>query len=93
MLNIENHIRALGERFDLPPESVGDDAQVHLSGSHQLTVEGHRGIRLYDPIRIEIRTTHEIIAVEGEDLQVSFLSSEQISVRGSIRAVTLERAE
>ena len=93
MLKIEQQLQKLTQRFELPPEVIGRESQVLLSGTHQLTVEGHRGIRLYGQQRIEVRTLRGCICIDGEGLQVSFLSAERLCIRGSIHAVSLEGAE
>lgn len=90
MYPIDDRLIRLSQRLDLPPEAVGRDSQLLFSGTHQLTVEGHRGIRLYSPERMEIRTLRGCAVVEGQSLQVSFLSTRRLSICGTIRALTLE---
>lgn len=92
MLKIEEQLQKLGQRLELPPEALGRESQVLLSGTHQLTVEGHRGIRLYAPQRIEVRTLRGCVCIDGTGLQVSFLSADRLCVRGKIDALTLEGA-
>ena len=90
MLKIDEHVRRLSQRLDLPPEVLPHESQVLLSGAHQLTVEGHRGIRRYEPERIEIGTARGSVCIEGAGLQVSFLSAERVCIRGRFHTLTLE---
>ena len=92
MLNIEERFSHLAEGLDLPPEASGG-VQVLLSGGRQVTVEGHRGIRLYSPERIEVRVRQGCAVVRGRELQVCFMSPERLVIRGRIDGVTLEEAE
>ena len=71
MLNIAERFSHIAERLELPPEAAGSP-QVLVSGRRLVTVEGHRGIRLYGPERIEVRTRSGCAAVRGRDLQVCF---------------------
>ncbi len=86
-------VKRMTERLDLPPEVVGRESQVLLSGSHQVTVEGHRGIRLYAPERIEVRGLKGAVCIDGAGLQVAFLSAQRLCIRGRIEALTLEGVE
>ena len=89
MLNIGERFSRLAERLDLPPQAAGG-AQILVSGGRLVTVEGHRGIRLYGPERIEVRIPGGCAAVLGRALQVCFMSPERLLIRGKIDAVTLE---
>ena len=89
MLNIAERFSHIAERLELPPEAAGSP-QVLVSGRRLVTVEGHRGIRLYGPERIEVRTRSGCAAVRGRDLQVCFMSPERLLIRGRIDAVILE---
>ena len=92
MLNIGERFSRMAERLDLPPQAAGG-AQILVSGGRLVTVEGHRGIRLYGPERIEVRTRQGSAAILGRDLRVCFLSAGRLVIRGSIHGVTLEEDE
>ena len=92
MLKTRELLTRMQERLDLPPEAVGNESQILLSGNHQVTVDGHHGIRLYDPRRIEVRCKKGCVCIDGDALQVSFLSSSRLCIRGRIDALTLEGA-
>ena len=79
--------------LDLPPETVGQISQVLISGRYQVTIEGHRGIRRYEPTRIEVRALKGAVCITGQRLQVTSLSSQQAAISGCIDAVFLEGAE
>ena len=55
-------------------------------------MDGHHGIRLYGPQRIEVRCLKGCVCIDGEALQVAFLSSTRLCIRGRINALTLEGA-
>ena len=92
MLKTRELFTRVSQRLDLPPEAVGQESQILLSGNHQVTVDGHHGIRLYDPRRIEVRCKKGCVCIDGDGLQVSFLSSTRLCIRGRIDALTLEGA-
>lgn len=93
MIKTGELLARMGQRLDLPPEALGREAQVLLSGNRQLTVDGHRGLRRYGSERIEVRTQHACVCVDGLDLRVSFMNAGRMVIRGRIRALTLEEAE
>ena len=93
MHKAEHFLARMTERLDLPPQVLGGETQVLFSGDRQVTVEGHRGIRLYSPARIEVRTKRFCVCVEGGGLCVSLLTRTHLVIRGSVRAVILEAAE
>lgn len=92
MFKTGEFLQRMSERLDLPPETIGKESQILLSGNHQVTVEGHHGIRLYGPQRIEVRCLKGCVCIDGEGLQVAFLSSTRLCIRGRILALTLEGA-
>lgn len=93
MLNIEQKLQKLSQRLELPPEALGHSSQLLLSGTHQLTVEGHRGIALYDTQRIEIRALKGTVILEGTGLQVAYFSAQRLCIRGQIHRLSLEGGE
>lgn len=92
MLNIGERFSHIAEKLALPPEASGG-SQVLISDRRLVTVEGHRGVRLYGPERIEVRTRQGSAAILGRDLRVCFLSAGRLVIRGSIHGVTLEEDE
>ncbi len=93
MFKTGEFLQKMSQRLDLPPETLGNESQLLLSGRHQLTVEGHRGIRLYSPQRIEVRCRKGCVCVDGAGLQVAFLSATRLCIRGRIQSLTLEDGE
>ena len=85
----ENLFSRIAEKLDLPPEAAGTP-QILLSGGRQVTVEGHLGIRLYSPERIEVRTGQGCVRIDGRSLRVCFLSLGRLVIRGRIHSLTLE---
>ncbi len=83
----------MSSALGLPPETVGQVSQVLISGRYQVTIEGHRGIRHYEPTRIEVRGLKGAVCITGQKLQVASLSPQQAAIRGCIDAVFLEGAE
>ena len=93
MYRAENFLARMTEYLDLPAQTVGRETQVLFSGGRQVTVEGHRGVRLYSPERIEVRANRFCVCVEGSGLCVTLLTRAYLVIRGTVRAVILEAAE
>ena len=83
-------LHRISERLALPPEALGQESRILLLGTRELQVEGHGGIARYSSQRILLHGHGGEICVDGEGLQISFLSRDRIHIRGTIRSVTLE---
>lgn len=77
----------MAEQSDLPSEIVLDVPYIQLSGDKELVVENYRGIISYEEKSVKINTSGKIIKIEGENLLLSHITEELISVSGEIKKV------
>lgn len=75
------------ELLDLPKEVSFDVAYITMSGNLSLTVENYRGIIAYDDKSLKINTKDSILKVDGENLVLSLITEEVLSVSGIIKKV------
>ncbi len=75
------------ELLDLPKEVSFDLAYITMSGNLSITVENYRGIISYDDKSLKINTKDCILKVEGENLVLSLITEEILSVSGIIKKV------
>lgn len=72
----------------LPADVVANLPRLSLVGQKQLVVENHRGIALFSPECISIKTTQGVIDVLGEGLLVYSINQEQVVLSGEIASLT-----
>ena len=64
---------------------------MEIFGNCRLLIENHGGIISYCKNNIHIRTTFGLLIVTGADLEVIFMSDQQLVITGLITCVSLER--
>lgn len=75
------------ELLDLPKEVTLDIAYITMTGNLGITVENYRGIISYDDKSIKINTKESILKIEGEEMVLSLITEEILSVSGNIKKV------
>lgn len=76
--------------FELPKNKTGIISAVHITGIHEVMIEGHKGIIEYCESIIRLNTTQFIIKISGKNMEISSLSDEIILIKGIISAVEYE---
>lgn len=72
---------------EIPAEVRLDVPYITLAGDRTLTAENYRGIISYESDSVKINTSCAVLLVTGEELSLSSISEELISVSGRIRKV------
>ena len=71
----------------LPGEVMFDVPYISLSGDFSCSIENHRGIIAYDETSVKINTKSAIVKICGEELCLSHITDEMISVSGKIKSM------
>lgn len=83
--------RGLRERLvsllELPGDVVLDVARITWIGDVELVVENHRGLTEYRPDQVVLRTATGQLVIDGEEMQIGLLSSDQVILLGRIRGL------
>ncbi len=74
----------LAERLELPENILSDEPYIELWAGKKARVENHRGIAVYSPQLIEIRTAGGGVRLKGSELRIDSLISEEIVITGII---------
>lgn len=77
-------LRHLADRMDLQAEPIPGKPALELLGENRLVVEHHQGILDYSREEILIRVNYGSILVTGENLELSFMSDQQLIITGRI---------
>lgn len=80
----QKNIDAPGE---LPYAVMLDVPYITIAGNKEVTVENYRGIISYENTGVKINTNDKIIKIDGENLTLSHITDEIISVSGYISSL------
>ena len=72
------------EVLELPKEITLDLPKITILGNRNLLLENYKGIIEYDSNKIKINTMDGVISVEGENLVIKEITSEDLMVDGNI---------
>lgn len=81
----------LARALELPPDVLTDLPRLLWLGGDSMTLENHRGIVEYTPRLVRIRVRHGQVIVEGANLEIERMTDADISLRGDVTAVRMER--
>ncbi|ABB16208.1 MULTISPECIES: sporulation protein YqfC [Carboxydothermus] len=74
-----------------PGEIFADLPRVVFLGNEMVIVEGHKGIQSYSPEIIKIIRFNEKITIEGKNLEIFLITSEELQITGQVERVHFER--
>lgn len=77
--------------LELPPDVLLDLPRLLWLGGDSMTVENHRGLLEYTPRLVRIRVRDGQVVVEGARLTIERMTDADISLRGDLVAVRMER--
>ena len=72
------------------PEPLPGVPLVEIAGANRVLIEQHKGVLLYEPKRICVRTGTGEIDICGENLMLTQMSGSQVVITGKISAVELQ---
>jgi len=77
--------------FDMAAQPMPGVPIVEMAGNKRLLIENHQGVMEYGKSRISILVKFGKIHVTGTDLEISYMSRQQLIITGCIDAVSIER--
>ncbi len=80
------------EWLDLPPDVLMNVPRVEVVGHLQVRITNHRGISRFGPHLVVVRlpAPGAVVAVEGANLVIGWISREELLVTGVIRHLRFE---
>ncbi|NMB11613.1 MAG: sporulation protein YqfC [Firmicutes bacterium] len=85
-------LQSLASVLELPEDVILDLTRITITGNVQLLMENHRGISVYDPERICIRTQQGETVITGTGLKVDSLFASEILITGKIDGIQFIRS-
>ncbi|HZJ82588.1 MAG TPA: sporulation protein YqfC [Clostridia bacterium] len=77
----------VSEMFELPKEITLNMPKINLIGNNQMLVENHRGIIEYSPNLIRVNSTVGVIRIQGKDLNLRNIATDDIMINGKIESI------
>ena len=88
-----NFKRKVGELLEMPVEVTSDLPKITISGFDEVIIENFEGILEYEEFFVRIKTHIGNIIINGFNMKLTQLNSEDIMVKGIISNINFEKGE
>lgn len=88
--NPREPIYRAAEYMALPSEVLGA-SQIEITGSRQVLLLGHKGIRLYSETEILVDLTDCAVRVTGNSLGIQAMTKQELLISGVVDCVSFVR--
>lgn len=88
--NPREPIYRAAEYMALPSEVLGA-SQIEITGSRQVLLLGHKGIRLYSETEILVDLTDCVVRVTGNSLGIQAMTKQELLISGVVDCVSFVR--
>ena len=85
--------RKFGELLEMPTEVISDLPKITVSGFDELVIENFVGILEYEEFFVRIKTHIGNVIVNGFNMKIIQLNSEDIMIKGIISNINFEKGE
>lgn len=85
--------RKVGELLEMPVEVTSDFPKITVSGFDEIIVENFIGILEYEEFFIRIKTSIGNVMINGFNMKLTQLNSEDIMIKGSISNMSFEKGD
>lgn len=76
--------------LDLSEGVLRDAANITLYGTSLIEVDNFKGLLDFSKSSLRINTTDTILRIDGINLEITYMTDESISVKGTIKSVSFE---
>ena len=83
----------LNKILEVPPEVSGGETKLTILGFKQMLIENYKVILEYQDFYIRISTDIGIININGLNLKLNEMTSEDIMILGDIDSIDFEKIE
>ena len=86
-------LKALDRIFEIPEEVANKETKLTILGFKKMLIENYKAIVEYQDFFIRISTNMGIININGFNLKLNEMTSEDIMVLGDIDSIDFEKIE
>ena len=76
---------------DLPDERMPGQTLVEMIEYHQVLIENHQGVRVYETNAVHVKVKFGMVCISGCNLELTRMTKGQLIVTGTIDCVKLVR--
>lgn len=84
-------IHRLSGIFDMSAQQLPGVPIVELAGTKRVLIENHQGVMAYSCESIRVLVKYGKIEVTGSNLEICYMSRQQLVITGQIGGVQIER--
>lgn len=77
--------------LEVPREISGTDTKISIIGFDEMLIENYKGILEYEEFYIKVKTNIGNINISGFNLGLEEVTEDDISVKGKIESIDIER--
>ena len=89
----KNKINRLDKVLEMPKEIISNEPKITILGFNQMLIENYKGILEYQEFYIRLNTYIGIININGFNLNLSEMTTDDILITGKIASVDFESIE
>lgn len=89
----KNKISRLDKVLEMPKEITSSEPKITILGFNQMLIENYKGILEYQEFFIRLNTYIGIININGFNLNLSEMTTDDILITGKIESVDFESIE
>ena len=89
-MNPKDQIYRAAEYMTLPSEVLGA-SQIEITGTRQILLCGHKGIRIYTETEIIVDLTDCAVAVCGSGLGIRSMTKDELMLSGQLHSISFIR--
>ncbi len=80
----------VSETLSMPKDITMDFPRLILLGKSELTVENFKGVVEYTENLLRLNTSTHLLKIEGENITISNMTSEDVEIKGTINKISME---
>ena len=81
----------IDQLLELPREISGSEPKITIIGFDEMLIENYKGILEYEEFYIKVSTNIGSININGFNLKLEQVTEDDISVKGKIESIDIER--
>lgn len=89
----KNKISRLDKVLEMPKEITSSEPKITILGFNQMLIENYKGILEYQEFFIRLNTYIGIVNINGFNLNLSEMTTDDILITGKIESVDFESIE